>query len=187
MSLLSTLQRTAANVLDGVAEKGERAAELAAKKGGNPEKIDETFGRAWEARELAQDLREKAKQNDEREHQESGDDYFCDDATEEASDAPQKIAATSNSQSKRNSGSSRQIALQKRLTRILSEQLGIKEKYITLESSIVDDLGADDMDNLEVMMTLEEDFEIEIPEDDADGFVTVQDVLDYLIKNKDAK
>ena len=63
---------------------------------------------------------------------------------------------------------------------IIVEQLGVVEGDINLDSSFVDDLGADSLDVVELIMALEEEFDIEIPDEDAEKVVTVQDVVDYI-------
>lgn len=66
---------------------------------------------------------------------------------------------------------------------IIVEQLGVAEAEIELDSSFIDDLGADSLDIVELIMALEEEFDIEIPDEDAEKVVTVQDVVDYLKEN----
>lgn len=66
---------------------------------------------------------------------------------------------------------------------IIVEQLGAAEAEIELDSSFIDDLGADSLDIVELIMALEEEFDIEIPDEDAEKVVTVQDVVDYLKEN----
>lgn len=63
---------------------------------------------------------------------------------------------------------------------IIVEQLGITETSITMESSFIDDLGADSLDIVELIMALEEEFDTEIPDADAEKVVTVGDVVDYI-------
>lgn len=65
---------------------------------------------------------------------------------------------------------------------IISEQLGIPTSNITNNSRFVDDLGGDSLDTVEMMLTLEDEFGIEIPEEAAEDFVTVQAVISYLSK-----
>ena len=67
-----------------------------------------------------------------------------------------------------------------RLKKVIVEQLGVDENEITLESSFVDDLGADSLDVVELIMALEEEFNVEIPDEDAEKIVTVGDALDYI-------
>ena len=66
---------------------------------------------------------------------------------------------------------------------IIVEQLGVAENSVTLEASFIDDLGADSLDIVELVMALEEEFDIEIPEADAEKVVTVGDVVDYIKEN----
>ncbi|KUK34848.1 MAG: Acyl carrier protein [Caldanaerobacter subterraneus] len=63
---------------------------------------------------------------------------------------------------------------------IVAEQLGIDPEEITMESSFIDDLGADSLDIVELIMALEEEFDIEIPDEDAEKIKTVGDVVEYL-------
>ena len=66
---------------------------------------------------------------------------------------------------------------------IIVEQLGVAETSVTLEASFIDDLGADSLDIVELVMALEEEFNIEIPDADAEKVVTVGDVVDYIKEN----
>ena len=70
-----------------------------------------------------------------------------------------------------------------RVKSIIVEQLGVTENTITLEASFVDDLGADSLDIVELVMALEEEFDMEIPDTDAEKVVTVADVVDYIKDN----
>jgi len=63
---------------------------------------------------------------------------------------------------------------------IIVSQLGVEEDEVTLEASFVDDLGADSLDMVEFVMVLEEEFNIEVPETDADKIVTVGDAVEYI-------
>ena len=63
---------------------------------------------------------------------------------------------------------------------IIVEQLGATESSVTMEASFIDDLGADSLDIVELIMALEEEFDIEIPDEDAEKVVTVSDVVDYI-------
>ena len=63
---------------------------------------------------------------------------------------------------------------------IIVEQLGVAESTVTLEASFIDDLGADSLDIVELIMALEEEFDTEIPDGDAEKIVTVGDVVDYI-------
>lgn len=66
---------------------------------------------------------------------------------------------------------------------IIVEQLGVTEATVTLEASFIDDLGADSLDIVELIMALEEEFDIEIPDADAEKVVTVGDIVDYIKEN----
>ena len=70
-----------------------------------------------------------------------------------------------------------------KVKQIISEQLGVDEDEVTTTASFVDDLGADSLDQVELVMALEEKFEIEIPDDDAEKMRTVQDAIDYIEKH----
>jgi len=67
---------------------------------------------------------------------------------------------------------------------IIIDKLGVEEEKISTEASFVDDLGADSLDTVELIMQLEEEFGIEIPDDDAEKITTVQAAIDYLDSNK---
>ncbi|MDZ4383482.1 MAG: acyl carrier protein, partial [Thermodesulfovibrionia bacterium] len=62
----------------------------------------------------------------------------------------------------------------------VAEQLGVDEEEVTSEASFVDDLGADSLDTVELVMAFEEEFSIEIPDDDAEKIITVQNSIDYI-------
>ena len=66
---------------------------------------------------------------------------------------------------------------------IIVEQLGVAETAITPEASFIDDLGADSLDIVELIMALEEEFDLEIPDNDAEKVVTVNDVVEYIKDN----
>ena len=66
---------------------------------------------------------------------------------------------------------------------IIVEQLGVAETSITTEASFIDDLGADSLDIVELIMALEEEFDLEIPDSDAEKVVTVGDVVEYIKDN----
>lgn len=66
---------------------------------------------------------------------------------------------------------------------IIVEQLGVAENAVTGEASFIDDLGADSLDIVELIMALEEEFDLEIPDADAEKVVTVGDVVDYIKDN----
>jgi acyl carrier protein len=71
-------------------------------------------------------------------------------------------------------------SVQERVTKIVVEQLGVKEEEVTPESSFVDDLGADSLDTVELVMALEEEFDTEIPDEDAENITTVKQAIDYI-------
>ena len=66
---------------------------------------------------------------------------------------------------------------------IIVEQLGVADTAVTMEASFIDDLGADSLDIVELVMAIEEEFDIEIPDSDAEKVVTVGDVVDYIKEN----
>ncbi|MDE3010303.1 MAG: acyl carrier protein [Pseudomonadota bacterium] len=70
--------------------------------------------------------------------------------------------------------------IEERVRKIVAEQLGVKEADIKNESSFVDDLGADSLDTVELVMALEEEFECEIPDEEAEKITTVQQAVDYV-------
>ncbi len=73
--------------------------------------------------------------------------------------------------------------IEERVKKIVCEQLGVKEEDVKPSSSFVDDLGADSLDTVELVMALEEEFETEIPDEDAEKLTTVQEAIDYIIAN----
>ena len=70
--------------------------------------------------------------------------------------------------------------IEQRVKKIVAEQLGVNESEIKTESSFVDDLGADSLDTVELVMALEEEFECELPDDEAEKITTVQQAIDYV-------
>jgi acyl carrier protein len=72
-----------------------------------------------------------------------------------------------------------------RVKKIVVEQLGAKEEEVTNEASFVDDLGADSLDTVELVMALEEEFECEIPDEEAEKITTVQQAIDYVNQHLD--
>ncbi len=72
------------------------------------------------------------------------------------------------------------MALEQRVNEIIAEQLGISEEEIQNDSLFMDDLGADSLDVVELVMALEEEFEIDIPDDEAEKLLTVQKLIEYL-------
>ena len=68
----------------------------------------------------------------------------------------------------------------KRVKKIVSEQLGVEEAKITMESKFMDELGADSLDTVELVMSLEDEFDCEIPDEEAEKIVSVADALNYI-------
>ena len=67
-----------------------------------------------------------------------------------------------------------------RVKKIIVDQLGVEEELVTPDASFVDDLGADSLDTVELVMALEEEFETEIPDEEAEKITTVQQAIDYI-------
>ncbi|RKU27219.1 acyl carrier protein [Candidatus Poribacteria bacterium] len=74
-------------------------------------------------------------------------------------------------------------ANQERLIEIIAEQLGAEKTNVTPDASFMDDLGADSLDTVELVMALEEEFDLEIPDSEAEKIRTVQDALNYLAEH----
>jgi|TARA_B110000977_G_scaffold43147_1_gene58437 acyl carrier protein len=74
--------------------------------------------------------------------------------------------------------------IEARVKQIVVEQLGVTEEEVTSTASFVDDLGADSLDTVELVMALEEEFDCEIPDEDAEKITTVKQALDYVNANK---
>jgi acyl carrier protein len=72
-----------------------------------------------------------------------------------------------------------------RVKKIVVEQLGVNEDEVTEESSFVDDLGADSLDTVELVMALEEEFECEIPDEEAEKITTIRQAIDYVNSHVD--
>lgn len=77
-------------------------------------------------------------------------------------------------------------AMKNKVVDIIANQLGVEKDIITAEANVVDDLGADSLDVVELVMALEEAFDLEIPDEDAENIRTVKDIYEYLDKNKAA-
>ncbi len=77
-------------------------------------------------------------------------------------------------------------SIEERVAKIVVEQLGVKEDEVKSEASFVDDLGADSLDTVELVMALEEEFVTEIPDEEAEKITTVQLAVDYINANTDA-
>ena len=73
--------------------------------------------------------------------------------------------------------------IEKTVTGIVCEQLGVGESEVNTDSSFVDDLGADSLDTVELVMALEEEFDLEIADEDAEKISTVQEAVDYIVEN----
>jgi acyl carrier protein len=73
--------------------------------------------------------------------------------------------------------------IEQRVKKIVAEQLGVNEADVKNESSFVDDLGADSLDTVELVMALEEEFECEIPDEEAEKITNVQQAIDYVNNN----
>lgn len=71
-------------------------------------------------------------------------------------------------------------SIEDRVRKIVAEQLGVKEDEVKKEASFVEDLGADSLDTVELVMALEEEFETEIPDEEAEQITTVQLAIDYI-------
>ena len=71
-------------------------------------------------------------------------------------------------------------SIEERVNKIIVEQLGVKPEDVKLEASFVEDLGADSLDTVELVMALEEEFETEIPDEEAEKISTVQSAVDYI-------
>ena len=71
-----------------------------------------------------------------------------------------------------------------RVKKVVVEQLGVNEDEVTNEASFVDDLGADSLDTVELVMALEEEFDCEIPDEEAEKITTVQSAIDYVQNNQ---
>jgi acyl carrier protein len=78
-------------------------------------------------------------------------------------------------------------SVEERVKQIIVEQLGVDEAEVTPNASFVDDLGADSLDTVELVMAFEEAFEIEIPDEDAEKIRTVQDAITYIDQHAKAK
>ena len=72
------------------------------------------------------------------------------------------------------------MSVEEKVKEIIVDQLGVDEKQVNSEASFIDDLGADSLDTVELVMALEEEFDIEIPDEDAEKISTVQNAVDYI-------
>jgi acyl carrier protein len=76
--------------------------------------------------------------------------------------------------------------IQQRVIKVVVEQLDVKEEDVKLDSAFVDDLGADSLDQVELVMALEEEFECEIPDEDAEKITNVRQAVEYVQAHKPA-
>ena len=72
------------------------------------------------------------------------------------------------------------VEIKNRIVEIIANQLGIEEEDVTASASIIDDLGADSLDVVELVMALEEEFDLEIPDEEAEKITNVQNIFDYM-------
>ena len=72
------------------------------------------------------------------------------------------------------------VETKNRIVEIVANQLGIEEEDVTAEASVIDDLGADSLDVVELVMALEEEFDLEIPDEEAEKITNVQNIFDYM-------
>ncbi|MDA2916265.1 acyl carrier protein [Nitrospinae bacterium AH_259_B05_G02_I21] len=72
------------------------------------------------------------------------------------------------------------MPLEKRVKEIIVEQLDVEEEQVTPEASFIDDLGADSLDTVELIMAIEEEFDVEIPDEEAEKIITVKDAIGYV-------
>ena len=79
------------------------------------------------------------------------------------------------------------MAVEEKVKAIIAEQLGVKPEEVTIEASFVDDLGADSLDTVELVMAFEEEFSIEIPDEDAEKITTVGEAIKYIDEKTSAK
>ncbi len=75
-------------------------------------------------------------------------------------------------------------SIEEQVKAIVAEQLGVKADEVTNDASFVDDLGADSLDTVELVMALEEEFETEIPDEDAEKITTVQQAIDFVTSRR---
>jgi acyl carrier protein len=79
---------------------------------------------------------------------------------------------------------SKMSSVEERVKKLICEQLGVKEEEVKDEASFVEDLGADSLDTVELVMALEEEFETEIPDEEAEKIATVKDAIDYILAHQ---
>ncbi len=76
--------------------------------------------------------------------------------------------------------------VEEKIKKIICEQLDVSEDDVVLDASFVDDLGADSLDQVELIMAMEEEFDLSIPDEDAEKITTVKDAIEYIKKGTDA-
>ena len=74
--------------------------------------------------------------------------------------------------------------VEERVKKLICEQLGVKEEEVKADASFVDDVGADSLDTVELVMALEEEFETEIPDEEAENITTVKEAIDYIVAHQ---
>ena len=74
--------------------------------------------------------------------------------------------------------------VEERVKKLICEKLGVKEEEVKDDASFVDDLGADSLDRVELVMALEEEFETEIPDEEAENITTVKEAIDYIVAHQ---
>ena len=72
------------------------------------------------------------------------------------------------------------MSVEEKVKEIIVDQLGVDDKQVTTDASFIDDLGADSLDTVELVMALEEEFDVEIPDEDAEKIAKVPDAIDYI-------
>ncbi len=75
-------------------------------------------------------------------------------------------------------------SVDERVKRLICDQLGLKDEQVKDEASFVEDLGADSLDTVELVMALEEEFETEIPDEEAEKITTVKEAIDYILAHQ---
>ena len=75
------------------------------------------------------------------------------------------------------------MSVEEKVQKIVCEQLGVSPDEVKLAASFIDDLGADSLDTVELVMAFEEEFDLEIPDEAAEGIATVQNAVDYITAN----
>ena len=76
------------------------------------------------------------------------------------------------------------MSIEERVKKIVADQLGVKEDTVSADSAFVDDLGADSLDTVELVMALDDEFECEIPDEEAEKITTVQQAIDFVKHHK---